>query len=241
MSDKRAATSSSSLSAHDAVKAFKRRKLHDQALREKIKEAGRMQLKKLGLLGKDLTSIQVDALIRILCFRENLFLQAPCGSGKSLVFLISLIQKRGIGIMVVPLRVIAQQYRDKAAKLGIVPTTLDELIVDGRDASAMACALIVVSPEEILQKLSLVKRIGKQITVVGFDECRLCIHWGLDFRKDFIQLSRLTSSLPDAQFILMDGSCTRYARAQICRRLQVRRLNDASYDIDPSHVTLRRN
>lgn len=169
---------------------------------------------------------------------HDVFAVMPTGSGKSLCYQLPALQNPGTVVVVSPLlslmhdQVQALQQRGIAcARLGSDAAKADESHVF-QDLENGQLQLLYVSPERIVSSTehrARLTRILHERHAAGFvqffviDEAHCVSQWGLDFRKQYRQLSCLRKAFPAVPILALTASATDVVRKDVIRSLHMQR------------------
>ena len=221
---------------------------NNAAFRSEFRKLGHKALQRLEAApGSNFSEKQIDALIHMLAFKEDVFLVARCGDGKSLVFFSYMVQERGIGLIVVPMNLIGEQHAQTARKFGFGVLNLKTATIPDLKAAAAqvraspeSVIIIIGHPEDFLKApiLDELRALKDVVSLVSIDEVRLSIEWGLDFREAFYKLSRMLAIFQNKRKLILDASISSVTRAKIMRRLGITAMRELVFSIDPAHLLL---
>ncbi|KAJ5562287.1 hypothetical protein N7461_001048 [Penicillium sp. DV-2018c] len=142
---------------------------------------------------------QREALQHLVFLRKYLILIAKTSFGKSLILqAVSLLVKKAIAIVVLPLNQIGVEQAECIANLGGKPcflnadTMTDKLLEEVKEGKYTH---VLLSPElAVSEKFRTVvthPRFRERLSFVAVDEAHLVAHWGRGFRKDYARMHQL--------------------------------------------------
>lgn len=168
----------------------------------------------------------------------NTVVVAPCGYGKSLCFALPALYRRGITLVIEPLRVLVEnQYstfvkharpgdfdvhrllaRDNANGNKIHYQVLDELLNTSPTTLKSKCTLIFSTPELIECNIVAISRLHQAgvLTSIVFDEFDVQTEAYDDYREVYVELlPRLRETCPSASFMFLSATASRNALLSI--------------------------
>ena len=168
----------------------------------------------------------------------NTVVVAPCGYGKSLCFALPALHRRGITLVIEPLRVLVEnQYstfvkharpgdfdvlrllaRDIANGNKIHYQVLDELLNSDPSNLKSKCTLIFSTPELVECNIVAISRLHQAgvLTSIVFDEFDVQTEAYDDYREVYIELlPKLRETCPCASFMFLSATASRHALLSI--------------------------
>jgi ATP-dependent DNA helicase RecQ len=170
---------------------------------------------------------QEEAIEHVVAGGDCLVLM-PTGGGKSLCFQIPALVREGTGVVVSPLIALMQNQVDRLTELGVRAAFLNSTLKP-RDAARVERQLLAgeldmlyVAPERLNmpQTTELLQRC--KLSLFAVDEAHCISQWGHDFRKDYLDLSRLADDFPGIPRIALTATADERTRVEIVERLRLR-------------------
>ncbi|CAK0793615.1 unnamed protein product [Prorocentrum cordatum] len=183
----------------------------------------------------DLRGLQLP-VINALLSGKDVFTVMPTGAGKSLCYQLPILLQTGVAVVVSPLlslmqdQVQALQTRAvKAARLGSDTSKAEEAQVLA-DLEAGNLSLLYVSPERMVYSSENCHRLTRALRqkhgerclrYFVLDEAHCISQWGLDFRKQYRQLSCLRRDYPGVPILAATASATERVKKDVIRSLDM--------------------
>jgi ATP-dependent DNA helicase RecQ len=189
---------------------------------------------------------QEEPILSLLANRDTLVVM-PTGSGKSAIYQIAGIMKKGSVLVISPL--IALQ-KDQVDSLNSSGSTADAVLlnsslpaVEFRDSldrvASGECKFIFLAPEQ-LQKQETLQALEKAaISMIVIDEAHCISEWGHDFRPDYLQLGKAIELLGHPVTIAMTATASERVRQEIIERLAMKRPKVFVGGFDRPNIYLR--
>ena len=145
---------------------------------------------------------QMEAICSNLDGNDTLIL-IPTGGGKSLIYTIPAIIKRGLSIIIEPLKFIMEEQTDKLRRKHVpafyFSSSLTEVemefTINSLSAKDVPYAILFTSPECVMSPRiqALIKKWNDsgQLNFIAVDEAHCIDVWGVGFRPDFLKLGLL--------------------------------------------------
>lgn len=159
----------------------------------------------------------------------------PTGKGKSLCFQIPALCLDGTAIVISPLVALMHDQVENLRALGIPADCL------WSDQSAEQFAevrtrlrrgelkMLYVTPERVASE-AFSTLLGKtRVSLLVVDECHCVSVWGHNFRKEYLQLSKLKTMFPGVPRIALTATADHHTQRDIIRQLE---LDDATVFVD---------
>ncbi|MCI4677627.1 RecQ family ATP-dependent DNA helicase [Rhodoblastus acidophilus] len=159
---------------------------------------------------------------------EDIFVLAPTGAGKSLVYQLPALVRPGLTVVVSPLVALMRDQAGKLAALGLPAAALyAELapqeyrrICDGLESRRLR--LLYVSPERLVDSGALALLRAADVRALAVDEAHCVSQWGHDFRPDYRRIAATADLLGRPQIIATTATASPRAREDIVENLFVR-------------------
>src|SRR5271156_417469 len=141
---------------------------------------------------------QEDVLAATLAGKDVLAVM-PTGSGKSLCFQLPAIIRGGLTLVVSPLIALMRGLDDRSLRL------------------------LYVAPERLMRDDIIAAMSKVPIDLLAIDEAHCVSQWGHDFRPEYLRLREVAEALHGVQTIAVTATADEPTRAEIAKRLFVRR------------------
>jgi ATP-dependent DNA helicase RecQ len=172
----------------------------------------------------------VDALVN----NQNAMVLMPTGGGKSICYQIPAIVKDGVCIVVSPLIALMQDQVNSLRNNGINANFINSTASTKHKQEVFqqiqnnTLKLLYVAPERLLEEnfYNWLKTIN--ISMFAIDEAHCVSQWGHDFRKDYLNLSKLVYDFPNVPRIALTATANELTRNEIINNLG---LQDAKHFI----------
>ncbi|MGO1117250.1 DNA helicase RecQ [Rhodovibrionaceae bacterium A322] len=156
---------------------------------------------------------------------ERVLAIMPTGGGKSLCFQVPALVKGGLTVVVSPL---ISLMRDQVAALrsnGVAAASLNSTLEQPEKSEIYSqlargeLRLLYLSPERLVmpETQDLLARSG--LSLIAIDEAHCVSQWGHDFRKEYLQLTRLRDVFPDLPMVALTATADRATQRDIQERL----------------------
>jgi ATP-dependent DNA helicase RecQ len=188
----------------------------------------------------------MEAVQSVLAGRDTLVVQ-PTGSGKSAIYQVAGLLRRGPTVIVSPLLAlqrdqldsIAAQPHDEAAAAINSAAPAARLRESFRKLRAGDLEYIFVAPEQ-LRKAEVVDAIREaHISLFVVDEAHCISEWGHDFRPDYLRLGAVIESLGHPVTLALTATASRAVRQEIVERLRMRDPAVLVRGLDRPNIALR--
>ena len=179
---------------------------------------------------------------------RDVFVSMPTGGGKSLCYQLSALMLDGITVVVSPLIALMHDQVSAAQELGIPAEFINSSLGEeqARDIYRRLFSgkvkLLYISPE----RFSL-PRFREQLqelypSLFVIDEAHCISEWGHDFRPDYLSLSTIRKSFPQARIAAFTATATTKVQADIVAKLRMKRpfVLRASFDRPEIFYRVRR-
>jgi ATP-dependent DNA helicase RecQ len=156
---------------------------------------------------------------------ENILAVMPTGAGKSLLYQLPAIVRRGLTIVVSPLIALMRDQVQQLQAHGIAAAALNSSN-SGEDNAAIEAALrrrryrlLYVAPERLVRSDTpdLLREAGANVCAI--DEAHCVSQWGHDFRPEYLGLAEATRAIGDVQLIAVTATADAPTRADIVKKL----------------------
>lgn len=165
-------------------------------------------------------------IIEAIMVSRDVFAVMPTGGGKSLCFQIPARLKKGVCIVISPLISLMKDQVDAANSNGLTAASLnsantfEQKLNIERGLERGDIELLYISPERLKLDLDFFKRLP--ISFFAIDEAHCISEWGHEFRKDYLDLSRITEEFPKTPIAAFTATATPRVAEDIMKRLNLR-------------------
>jgi len=149
----------------------------------------------------------------------------PTGGGKSLCYQVPALVLNGTGVVISPLIALMQNQVDRLRELGVRAEFLNSTLT-GRQTAAVqarllagAVDLLYLAPERLLMPETIALLHQLNLVLFAVDEAHCISQWGHDFRKDYLELSKLVQEFPQVPRLALTATADERTRAEIVARL----------------------
>jgi len=166
-----------------------------------------------------------EEILKAVFAGKNILAVMPTGSGKSLLYQLPAIVRRGLTIVVSPLIALMRDQVQQLNARGIAACALNSSN-SGEDNAAIEAALrrrryrlLYVAPERLVRPGTpeLLRDVGAG--VIAIDEAHCVSQWGHDFRPEYLGLSGAARAIGDVQVIAVTATADSPTREDIVNRL----------------------
>ncbi|MDX8396164.1 MAG: RecQ family ATP-dependent DNA helicase, partial [Mariprofundaceae bacterium] len=191
-------------------------------MKNKLKQARNILKSTFGY--DDFRHHQAD-IIEALINGQDVLTLMPTGGGKSLCYQIPALVRPGTAIVISPLIALMQDQVDALRQLGISAAFLNSTLHPNEqrsieeDLKAGHFDLLYLAPERLLNEQTIHLIDQCEISLFAIDEAHCVSQWGHDFRKEYQQLSMLTSRYPTVPRIALTATADQRTRKEIIEQL----------------------
>ena len=189
-----------------------------------------------------------EEILKAVFAGENILAVMPTGSGKSLLYQLPAIVRKGLTVVVSPLIALMRDQVRQLQAHGIAAAALNSSN-SGEDNSAIEAGLrrrryrlLYVAPERLTRPGTpdLLREAGA--TVFAIDEAHCVSQWGHDFRPEYLGLAEAARAIGDLQLIAVTATADAPTRADIEKKLFAKkpRVFVRSFDRPNLHLAMRR-
>lgn len=174
---------------------------------------------------------------------SNALVIMPTGGGKSLCYQIPSLLRDGVGIVVSPLIALMQDQVTALKENGVEASFLNSTLSSEEQGEVFGklrrkeIDILYLAPERLLTDymLEFLKEI--KIGLFAIDEAHCVSQWGHDFRKDYMELSRLADHFPDVPRVAMTATADHLTRKEILSKLSIEEANTFVTGFDRKNIS----
>ena len=184
-----------------------------------------------------------DQIVDTLINNQNALVIMPTGGGKSVCYQIPAIVKDGVCIVVSPLIALMQDQVNSLKNNGINANFINSTVSESHKKEVIQqiqnneLKLLYVAPERLLEErfYQWLKTIN--ISMFAIDEAHCVSQWGHDFRKDYLNLSRLVYDFPNVPRIALTATANDLTRQEIINNLGLQNANQFICGFDRPNIS----
>jgi len=164
-------------------------------------------------------------IIDLLCSGHNALAVMPTGAGKSLCYQVPAVLFDQLTIVVSPLVALMDDQVAGLRANGVAATSIhsgmsrEDQVAAWMDAKSGKCKLLYLSPERLMTDRMLAAIAKLEIALFVVDEAHCISKWGISFRPDYHELSRLVDLFPDVPLAAFTATADRATRDDIANKL----------------------
>jgi ATP-dependent DNA helicase RecQ len=185
---------------------------------------------------------QLDIVNHVIGGSDALVLM-PTGGGKSLCFQVPALSRRGVAIVVSPLKSLMQDQVSRLRQYGIAAAALNSSVSYAEqsrisaDLVAGRIKLLYVAPERFT-KPEFVALMGRmRLGTFAIDEAHCVSQWGHDFRKEYLDVGRVMSRFPGVPRIAVTATASPIVRKDVVDKLDLGRARTFLSSFDRPNIT----
>lgn len=178
-----------------------------------------------GIFGFDQFRPGQKQIIDLLMAGNNTLAVMPTGAGKSMCFQVPAMLSEHLSVVVSPLVALMDDQVAGLRANGVAAACIhsgmprDDQVAAWMRVKAGDCRLLYLSPERLMSERMLAALAKIQINMFVIDEAHCISKWGVSFRPDYDQLSRLGDLFPKATFAAFTATADRATREDIAAKL----------------------
>lgn len=167
---------------------------------------------------------QEEAMSALVQPDARVLVVAPTGGGKSLCYQLPACLLEGTALVVSPLISLMEDQVRSLEQRGIPATYLaSTLPVEERQARFANIRrgkyrLVYVAPERLAESIYDIVPVH-QLSLLAIDEAHCIVHWGQDFRPDYLRLGEVIQRTPPPRLLACTATATPATRGEILRAL----------------------
>jgi len=166
-----------------------------------------------------------EEVLRAVLSGEDTLAVMPTGSGKSLLFQLPALARKGLTIVVSPLIALMRDQVAQLQELGVSAAALNsatdavdrQRIRDGLEKRSLR--LLYVAPERLCRDETLEFLSQYAVDLYAIDEAHCVSQWGHDFRPEYLRLKEVGRALGNPPVIAVTATADEPTRAEIVERL----------------------
>lgn len=159
---------------------------------------------------------------------EDIFVLAPTGAGKSMIYQLPALLRPNLTLVVSPLVALMRDQARKLEALGLPAAALHADIAPEawrrvrHGLESRRLRLLYLAPERLGDTETLALLRQANVRALAVDEAHCVSHWGHDFRPDYRRIAGLAASLGAPQIIAATATASARTRADIVENLFAR-------------------
>ncbi len=169
-----------------------------------------------------------EAIIKSILNRRDAFAAMPTGGGKSLCYQLPARMMQGTAIVISPLISLMKDQVDSARGNGIAAAYMNSSLSHQevsdlyRMLKGGKIELLYIAPERFAMPAFLEALKEVPISLFAIDEAHCISEWGHDFRPDYLSLSIISKTFPDAPIAAFTATATSKVQEDIRKKLGLR-------------------
>lgn len=184
-----------------------------------------------------------DKIVDTLINNKNALVIMPTGGGKSICYQIPAVVKDGVCIVVSPLIALMQDQVNSLKNNGINANFINSTVSSSHKNEVIQqiknneLKLLYVAPERLLEEnfYQWLKTIN--ISMFAIDEAHCVSQWGHDFRKDYLNLSKLVYDFPNIPRIALTATANDLTKKEIINNLGLQNANHFVCGFDRPNIS----
>ena len=169
-----------------------------------------------------------EAIIKSILNKQDAFAAMPTGGGKSLCYQLPARMMQGTAIVISPLISLMKDQVDSARGNGIAAAYMNSSLSHQevsdlyRMLKGGKIELLYIAPERFAMPNFLEALKEVPISLFAIDEAHCISEWGHDFRPDYLSLSIISKTFPDAPIAAFTATATSKVQEDIRKKLGLR-------------------
>ncbi|MCU0656312.1 MAG: RecQ family ATP-dependent DNA helicase, partial [Polyangiaceae bacterium] len=167
---------------------------------------------------------QEEAMKALVQPNARVLVVAPTGGGKSLCYQLPACLLEGTALVVSPLISLMEDQVRSLEQRGIPATYLASTLPAEERQARFAnirrgrYRLVYVAPERLSESIYDIVPMH-QLSLLAIDEAHCIVHWGQDFRPDYLRLGEVIQRMPPPRLLACTATATPATRGEILRAL----------------------
>ncbi len=172
--------------------------------------------------------LQKEIICSILDKRDTLAL-LPTGGGKSICYQVPALINDGLCLVISPLIALMQDQVGRLKELDISATCIhsgmhfNDVKRTLDNAMHGAYKLLYISPERLQTDLFRDYMTEFDVSLIAVDEAHCISQWGHDFRPDYLKISDIRATYPNAPVLALTATATEEVQKDIIKQLHLNR------------------
>jgi ATP-dependent DNA helicase RecQ len=188
---------------------------------------------------------QEEAITALLKKRDVLVVQ-PTGSGKSAIYQITALMRKGAALVISPLIALQKDQVDSINEQDVpeaVALNSTLRAAERREAQELVESgqgkFIFMAPEQLRKQETLEMLSEADVSLFVVDEAHCISEWGHDFRPDYLQLGAVVERLNHPPVLAMTATAAPEVREEIVSRLGMKKPDVLVHGFDRPNLYLR--
>ncbi|MDX2470536.1 MAG: DNA helicase RecQ [SAR324 cluster bacterium] len=166
----------------------------------------------------------------------------PTGGGKSICYQLPALVKEGLSVVVSPLISLMENQVSELTLLGIPAAALnstrgpEEVSNIKRELVSGRLRVLYLSPERFSSSSLQDLLSNTKLVLFAVDEAHCLSQWGHDFRKEYLNLSRIKFDFPHVPLIALTATATMRTKNDIGRILNMQGYNLYSQSVERKNI-----
>lgn len=169
-----------------------------------------------------------EAIIKSILNKQDAFAAMPTGGGKSLCYQLPARMMQGTAVVISPLISLMKDQVDSARGNGIAAAYMNSSLSHQEVSDLYRMLkegkidLLYIAPERFAMPNFLEALKEVPISLFAIDEAHCISEWGHDFRPDYLSLSIISKTFPDAPIAAFTATATSKVQEDIRKKLGLR-------------------
>ena len=158
--------------------------------------------------------LQEDIIRSVSEHNKDTLALLPTGGGKSIIFQVAGLSKKGLCIVITPLIALmkdqVQNLKAKKIKAAAIYSgmTKHEIDIVLNNCVYGAYKFLYLSPERLKTDIFLARIKDMNINLIAVDEAHCISQWGYDFRPAYLEIANIRKHIPDVPVIALTATAT---------------------------------
>ncbi|MBI5407958.1 MAG: DNA helicase RecQ [Nitrospirae bacterium] len=169
-----------------------------------------------------------EEIIRSILGGKDVLAVMPTGGGKSLCYQLPAKLMDGTAVVISPLISLMKDQVDAAVENGISAAFVNSSLAKEETAAVFrrlrnnSIELLYIAPERFAMPNFIETLKGVRISLFAIDEAHCISEWGHDFRPDYLSLSNIAKTFPEAPLAAFTATATRKVQDDVIAKLGLR-------------------